>query len=203
MLENWNKCIYGSKVILVPYKKDHVAKYHEWMKNPELQELTGSESLTLEQEYEMQETWRDSEDKCTFIVLSREIYEGNENEIGAMVGDTNLFLTCGDDGEKVAEAEIMIAEESARGKRLGWEAACLMLAYGASDLGVDVYEVKIKCRNEKSLGMFGKLGFVEVCRSEVFQEVTLRTPAPIAARWTKDVLEKETRKMEVRRYENH
>lgn len=37
-------------------------RYHQWMSNPELQILTASEPLTLEQEYEMQETWRHDED---------------------------------------------------------------------------------------------------------------------------------------------
>ena len=32
------------------------------MKSPELQELTASEPLTLEEEYEMQKTWREDED---------------------------------------------------------------------------------------------------------------------------------------------
>jgi hypothetical protein len=39
--------------------------------NDELQHLTGSEPLTLDEEYQMQETWRDSADKCTFIVLKK------------------------------------------------------------------------------------------------------------------------------------
>lgn len=45
-----------------------------------------------------------------------------------MIGDTNLFLS--DDHLHQAEAEIMIAEESARGKKRGWEAMLLMLRYG-------------------------------------------------------------------------
>lgn len=32
------------------------------MSNPELLKLTASEPLTLDQEYEMQETWRNDED---------------------------------------------------------------------------------------------------------------------------------------------
>lgn len=47
----------GKKVILVPYMKEHVPKYHEWMQDPFLLEATGSEPLTLEQEYEMQLSW--------------------------------------------------------------------------------------------------------------------------------------------------
>lgn len=37
-------------------------RYHTWMSDPELQKLTASEPLTIEQEYEMQETWRNDED---------------------------------------------------------------------------------------------------------------------------------------------
>lgn len=47
----------GEKVILVPYMREHVPKYHEWMQDPLLLQATGSEPLTLEQEYEMQLSW--------------------------------------------------------------------------------------------------------------------------------------------------
>lgn len=45
-----------------------------------------------------------------------------------MVGDTNFFFS--DDTRHQAEAEIMIAEEWARGNKRGWEAMLLMLRYG-------------------------------------------------------------------------
>ena len=73
MLENLTTSIRGSRVELVPYRRDHVAKYHEWMQSVELQELTGSEPLSLEEEFRMQESWRTDQDKCTFIVLSKVI----------------------------------------------------------------------------------------------------------------------------------
>jgi len=64
-------CIFGNEIVLVPYQHEHVARYHEWMSNPELLELTASEQLTLEQEYKMQKEWADDDKKCTFIILER------------------------------------------------------------------------------------------------------------------------------------
>ena len=65
--------IVGSRVVLVPYQWHHVPKYHEWMKSEELQELTGSEPLTLDEEFEMMTNWLNSDDKCTFIVLQKDL----------------------------------------------------------------------------------------------------------------------------------
>lgn len=36
-------------------------RYHEWMKSPELQHLTGSEPLTIDEEYQMQKSWQEDE----------------------------------------------------------------------------------------------------------------------------------------------
>lgn len=40
--------IYGTRVILVPYERDHVQKYHDWMKDQEILEATASEPLTID-----------------------------------------------------------------------------------------------------------------------------------------------------------
>lgn len=62
----------GNKIILVPYKIHHVQKYHNWMKSKELLEKTASLPLSLEEEYKMQESWWQDEDKCTFIILCKD-----------------------------------------------------------------------------------------------------------------------------------
>ena len=58
MLLNSTTVLVGERVVLVPYRAEHVARYHAWMQDEELQHLTASEPLTLEQEHEMQQSWR-------------------------------------------------------------------------------------------------------------------------------------------------
>ncbi|XP_067913922.1 N-acetyltransferase 9 isoform X4 [Heterodontus francisci] len=56
----------GRLAALVPYSAKHVLRYHQWMKSEELQKLTASEPLTLEQEYQMQRSWREDADKPSY-----------------------------------------------------------------------------------------------------------------------------------------
>lgn len=165
--------IIGKRVILVPYEAKHVPKYHTWMQSKELQELTASEPLSLEEEYAMQKSWREDDDKCTFLILCRNTYDQTRDEIVSLVGDTNLFLTQDPEtNERVAEAEIMIAESVARGKGYGWEAMLSMMKYATQTLSIDKFEAKIGMDNEKSVQMFKKMQFKEVKRVEVFREIT-------------------------------
>ncbi|XP_004709214.1 N-acetyltransferase 9 isoform X3 [Echinops telfairi] len=171
---NANTLLQGKKVVLVPYTSEHVPRYHEWMQSEELQRLTASEPLSLEQEHAMQHSWREDADKCTFIVLDAQQWRAQPGsaEEGCMVGDVNLFLT--DPGDPtVAEIEVMIAEPSCRGRGLGTEAVLMMMAYGVSKLGLTRFEAKIGQGNEASLRLFQKLHFAQVAVSDIFQEVTL------------------------------
>ncbi|XP_037664496.1 N-acetyltransferase 9 isoform X1 [Choloepus didactylus] len=175
MRMNQNTLLLGKKVVLVPYTSAHVPRYHEWMKSEELQRLTASEPLTLEQEYAMQHSWREDADKCTFIVLDAEKWRAQlgTTEESCMVGDVNLFLTDPED-PALGEIEVMIAEPSCRGRGFGTEAVLMMMSYGVTKLGLTKFEAKIGQGNEPSIRMFQKLHFEQVAVSSIFQEVTLR-----------------------------
>jgi RimJ/RimL family protein N-acetyltransferase len=143
MRNNENVVVSSSRVLLVPYSKNHVPRYHEWMKDPAIQEATASEPLTLEQEYKMQENWRQDADKLTFIVCQPvgDVLDGrktiNAGAVGAdehMIGDVNMFLTTSEDEEAgemrlIGELELMIATKQNQSKGLGRAALLTFLRY--------------------------------------------------------------------------
>ncbi|XP_012718170.2 N-acetyltransferase 9 isoform X2 [Fundulus heteroclitus] len=170
---NENTILEGPRVLLVPYNEEHVPRYHEWMKSPELQQLTASEPLSLQQEYDMQKSWREDEDKCTFIILDKQRWaDPGVEEEQCMVGDVNIFLTDPLD-PSLAELEVMIAEPSYRGRGIGKEVTRMMMGYGITKLGVGRFQAKIGLDNQVSISMFKKLRFQEVSVCNVFKEVTL------------------------------
>ncbi|RYO74378.1 hypothetical protein DL766_009811 [Monosporascus sp. MC13-8B] len=106
---NENIAVSASKVLLVPYDAHHVLRYHEWMQDPAIQEATASEPLTLDEEYENQQSWRTSHDKLTFIVCqalesgndpgTSDAVHGDESQAG---DDSNSAVT----GDKVHAGEV-------------------------------------------------------------------------------------------------
>ncbi|KAL2340377.1 hypothetical protein Fmac_008317 [Flemingia macrophylla] len=164
----------GEKVILVPYMEAHVPKYHEWMKDPSLLQATGSEPLTLQQEYHMQLSWSRDPNKETFIILDKDLIVGDfshgEPHLEAMVGDVNIFMN-DLDNPLLAEVEIMIAEPKSRRKGLGKESIIMMMTFAIEKLGITCFQVKIGESNGASLDLFQKLGFVETSYSSIFKEV--------------------------------
>ncbi|KAH8887433.1 hypothetical protein GQ53DRAFT_749914 [Thozetella sp. PMI_491] len=146
------------QVLLVPYDHRHVLKYHAWMEDPAIQEATASERLTVEEEYENQESWRASHDKLTFIIcqpLSTDATSTSPPSVTAgvvdapekMVGDINFFLYPDDDEVDetadvppsdtgapsprlcIGEVDIMIAEPQDRGRGLGKATVSAFLHY--------------------------------------------------------------------------
>ncbi|KIY98693.1 N-acetyltransferase 9-like protein [Monoraphidium neglectum] len=181
---NADTTIVGQRVVLVPYRHEHVPRYHTWMQSPELQaraaELTASEPLSLEEEYAMQAAWAHDPDKLTYILLDPARPPAPEQETwppggraGAMAGDVNLFLNDPDD-RLAGEVEIMVAEPESRRKGMACEALRLFMAYVVRELGVTRFIAKIGEDNAPSLALFeGQLGFKEVRRVQVFKEVHL------------------------------
>jgi len=162
--------IVGKSLTLIPYKPAHVPKYHSWMGDDDILRLTGSERLSLEEEYEMQQDWERDTQKCTFIIVDHEKLGSTSDEMESIVGDTNLFFQ--PDEPCSAEIEVMIAEQWARRRGLAKEALELTMNYGQGQLGKSKFIAKIKQDNLPSIHMFSKLGFIKVSESQVFNEFT-------------------------------
>ncbi|KAI8829353.1 N-acetyltransferase 9-like protein [Chytriomyces cf. hyalinus JEL632] len=180
---NSNTVLTGSSVSLVPYLPHHVETYHTWMTDPFLLEMTASEPLSLKEEYEMQQSWAIDESKMTFIILSKLLQSDNNKSpppqeqqlLGRMVGDVNLYFTDFEDAMGRPEIEVMIAEPSVRRKGLGLEALQLIMQYAVERVpSIHTFVAKVSLKNDASRALFTKkLGFVEVSVSQVFGEVTL------------------------------
>jgi RimJ/RimL family protein N-acetyltransferase len=164
MLVNANTVLQASSFSLVPYRIEHVLKYHEWMQDPFLLETTCSEPLTLDQEYEMQQSWQSDPKKLTFIITNNFI----------LIGDVNLYFNEIDD-DKCAEIEIMIAEPEFRGKGMGKNVLKVFIDYSVKTLQVAKFRAIIGLENYSSLELFKKLGFVKVSESAIFQQATLES----------------------------
>lgn len=158
MWDNWNTSITGDLVVLIPYKRCLVEKYHSWMQDPILLEATASEPLSIEEEYDMQKLWRHDVKKCTFIVLSKGFLPcSNDSELDRMAGDVNIFLNDYDDKYN-AEIEIMIAEPRYRRCGVATEALKLMMHYGATQLKIRRFFAKINRKNIGSIALFKRFG---------------------------------------------
>ncbi|PVU93933.1 hypothetical protein BB561_002923 [Smittium simulii] len=175
MKKNSNVVLAGKKVFLVPYRKEHVEIYHNWMKSEELLELTASEPLTLEQEYEMQDSWFNDEKKCTFILVAKNLNDTNKPEFWQsaefIIGDVNLYLNDTENPNR-AEIEVMIAEPEFRNKGIATEALNIMMNYAFNDIGISCFYCRILDKNLTSINLFKRLGYVLIESSEYFKEST-------------------------------
>uniref|UniRef100_UPI00358E5EC2 alpha/beta-tubulin-N-acetyltransferase 9 isoform X3 n=1 Tax=Myxine glutinosa TaxID=7769 RepID=UPI00358E5EC2 len=148
MRVNVDTLIRGQRVVFVPYKTSHVKRYHGWMQDPVLLRLTASKPLSLTEEYKLQQSWCDDGDKCTFIILKKELWDkGQCTEEECMIGDVNVFLMDLDD-PSLAEIVVMIAgrhagtggryriEAGSRGRGFGKEAAAIMMQFGGQKQSV-------------------------------------------------------------------
>ncbi|KAN0066581.1 hypothetical protein ACQY0O_000675 [Thecaphora frezii] len=141
---NRETVLVGKRVVLVPYRRQHVPIYHEWMQDPTIQQQTASEPLTLEQEYEMQQTWARDEDKLTFIILAQPTEHGAAPTTSVeelvkrckMVGDVNIFFNDSvpdgpgsEDSDDETELDTPLASPSLGPVRKVYDAECeIMIA---------------------------------------------------------------------------
>ncbi|KAF9644015.1 acyl-CoA N-acyltransferase [Thelephora ganbajun] len=185
MRANEFTAIVDEKIVLAPYRPEHVLRYHEWMQDEALRELTASEPLSLEEEYKMQAKWRIDGDKLTFIILART--SGGELATSdiptlTMIGDVNIFFHgTPEDQDFEAEVEIMIAEPDYRRKGLASRALQLMLTYATAPdsepplpVSKESLVARIGDRNKASITLFQKLGFEITKHVAVFEETELR-----------------------------
>ncbi|CAD8167493.1 unnamed protein product [Paramecium octaurelia] len=121
----------------IPYTAEVVETYHTWMQDPEILYLTGSEPLSLEEEYKNQESWLNDPLKHTFIIK-------NDKE---MIGDVNLFFHQYLDDDE-AEINVMIGNKNARRQGFAEEAIKLMMSFGLQQYKKTKYVAKIKDSNE-------------------------------------------------------
>lgn len=106
------------------------------------------------------------------MILDKKKYEETQNEIDSLVGDTNIFIKH-EDSESIGEIEIMLAEESSRGKHFGTESVLLMLRYASENLKLFKFQAIIGEDNEKSINMFKKIQFVQISEPNYFREISL------------------------------
>jgi RimJ/RimL family protein N-acetyltransferase len=172
---NQEVCVVGERVLLVPYTEGHVLKYHEWMQDEAILAATASEPLSLEEEYAMQRSWAEDEDKITFIVLDNtSTITSSQQSNSRAVGDVNCFLNDMDGDKTIAEIEIMIAEPSAKRKGLATEALQVMIHYCREYLHIRRFYAKIGQENIASLRLFKeRMGFQKCNYVQAFQEYEL------------------------------
>lgn len=177
-------------------------KYHAWMQSDTLLESTCSERLTLEEEYSMQESWRDDDKKCTFIIVEGRCYKeciqnGADEEQWkgmsqqSMVGDVNVFFNDPDDDPNAVEIEVMVAEQAYRKRGIAKEAVSLMMGYCVQQLSVTRFRAQILMDNVDSIGLFRALNYKETKTIPVFHEVVYELSREIDAEAWKNLEETE------------
>ena len=161
MTTSQDSIIEGNKCRLVPYESKHVATYNKWLNDPYIQQMTGTEPYSLNQEYEYQKEWKTDETKYIFIILDKSLDD-------AMCGDINIFIN----DEHVGELNIMIAEEKSRKKGIATETLQLIIDFSIKKLDIKTFVAKIQSDNVDSIKLFKKAGFEETEYIESFKEYT-------------------------------
>ena len=142
-----------SDISLVKFEEEHIPLYTKF-NNLYADQTNNGDILTVEEVKDIQQK-PNSNESSTFII----IYQSQQ------VGDVNLFVN-----DNVGEINVLVAKNQRCG--IAFKAVCLIIKHGLT-IGINDFMVKIGTENWKSLKLFGKLGFVEKSRSQVFNEIEL------------------------------
>lgn len=134
--------IQGTKIRLVPYLEEHVPSYHSWLNNQEMQRLTCTEPVSLQEEYEYQRNWNSKSDRMIRLIEAD----------GVLIGDINLFRNDQLDNDCMWEVNIMIVKEEDRRHGYASEALELMLR----EYHINNVMAKVHKDNQASIKFFRK-----------------------------------------------
>jgi len=159
-------------VYLEQFALRHCDKYSQWMQDPELLELTKSDPMDFTQVVQLQKDMEVSESAWMSIVMCRTTNQ--------MIGDVGIYaheFLAEEDGDCVAEINLMIAEKSWRGKGLGKQIVELATDWAISNTLIGRLVAKIDQENHCSLRLFEKLGWSRRSQSETeWGEVIFEKP---------------------------
>ncbi len=146
--------IYGKRVRLRALEKGDVAKFYDWVNDPE---VTAGLTLYLPMSTLDEEKWFDSvqqrpQEQRPFSIEIR------EEEGWKLVGNCSFF-----DLDRVAlagEVGIMIGDKSAWGQGYGTETMELLLRHGFETLNLNRVCLRVYADNVRAIRTYEKAGFV-------------------------------------------
>ena len=150
MENNRAKFLTGNQVYLRPLEKDDLQQLYIWFNDPEIRGLTGEvlpTSLTGVEDY-LAKLQSDSSRVWFGIVLQ-------END--QLIGEAGLLRMF--PAWRNTDLSIIIAEKTARGKGVGYEAMELLLDYAFGYLNFHRVSIGVVGTNEQALRFYDRIGF--------------------------------------------
>jgi len=146
--------IYGKHVRLRAVEQEDVAKFHEWVNDPE---VTRGLALYLPMSMAEEENWfasiakRDPNEKPFAI----EVHKGKN---WRLIGNCNIFGI--EYTNRSAELGIMIGDKSEWNKGYGSEVMALLLRHGFETLNLNRAYLRVYVDNIRAVCSYEKAGFV-------------------------------------------
>ena len=156
--------INGDKIDLIPYLKDHVRMYNNWLNDPYIQKMTQTEPISLDDEYKSQMEWKNDPNRYIFII--------KEKITGYLAGDINIFIQYNENNVKCGELSVMIANKNCQRKGLAKETLKMIMKWAQTNLKINYFIAKIQKSNIPSINLFENIGFIEYDFVKEFDEYT-------------------------------